>query len=60
MTDCAIAGIGIIGQKNVAFFNRPVVTLLEAPEKRAELADDHFALVVGNHGKSIVLLAYSG
>jgi len=33
VADGTVAGVRVIGQKNVAFFNGAVVTLLKAPEE---------------------------
>ena len=60
MADRAVAGVGIVGEEDVAFLDLAVIALLEAPEEGAELADDHFALGVGDHRESVVLLPDAG
>ena len=60
MTDRAIARIRVGGQKNISLFHRPLKTFKEAVYERAELADNHFPVDVGDHGKFVMLLTNTG
>ena len=57
VADRAVHRIRIRRQEDVALFHRAFVTLHEAPDERAELADDHLAFQVSDHRKLVVLLA---
>ncbi len=57
VADGAVAEIGIVGQKDIAFLNGAVVTSLETMEEGAELSHDHLAVLIGDHGKGVVLFA---
>ena len=54
------AGIGIVGQEDVAVLDRAVVAGDEAVQERAELADHHLAFLIGDHREGVVLLADAG
>ena len=60
VADCSIACVGIVGQENVPLLYSAVISLLKPPEKRAELTNYHFALMICNHGERIMLFSYSG
>ena len=57
VADRAVALVGVGGQKDVALFDRAVVAVEEAADERAELADHHAALAIGDHRELVVLLA---
>ena len=60
MADRAGAGIGIVGEEDVAVLDRPVIAGDEAVQERAELADHHLAFLIGDQRKGVVLLADAG
>ena len=57
VTDRAVAGIGVVGDEDVAILDRALVAVDEAVEERAELPHDHLAFLVGDHGKGVMLFA---
>ena len=60
VTDRAIDRVRVVREKDVAFLDGAVIALHETPNERAELADHHLALDVGDHRKFVVLLADAG
>ena len=57
VADRAVDRVRVGGQEDVALLDRAVVALQEAPDERAELADDHLAVEVGDQRELVVLLA---
>ncbi len=60
MADGRPAAIGVIGEDHIAFFQRALIGLHEAMNKRSELSDDHFAIDIRDHRKRITLFANAG
>ncbi len=54
------AAVGVVGEDHVAFFEHAVKGFHEPVDERAELADHHLALDVGDHGEGIALLPDAG
>ena len=59
VTNGSIAGIGIVGKKHIALFDSALVALLESPEERTELTDNHLPFLVSDHREGVMLLANS-
>ncbi len=55
--DGRIAHVRVVRQDDVAFLDLAVIRLHERADERAELADDHLALRVGDHREAVALLA---
>ena len=60
VADRAVDRVRVVGQEDVALLHGAVVTLQEAVDERAELADDHLAVEVGDQRELVVLLADAG
>ena len=60
VADGAVAGVGIVGEEDVAFVDLAVVGVEEDVDEGTELPDHHLAVAIGDQGKLIVLLADAG